>query len=76
MKVKFRECFIGEYHDKSNQICDKCMKGAFSFNITNKCIDCRDELRFEKCFGGANTSLKNGYWRYSNTSREIYKCDN
>jgi hypothetical protein len=29
----------------------------------------------DKCPGGFNTSIKNGYWRNSNITKNITKCD-
>ena len=76
LKIRFRECAVGEYNNKIRQVCHKCPVGEFSFNTENKCQKCSNEFRFQECFGGARTSLRNGYWRHSNSSREIYKCNN
>ena len=76
LKVQFRECIVGEYHDQENQVCEECPIDKFSFSTKEICKDCSDRIEFEKCFGGATTSLRDGYWRYSNTSKNIYKCNN
>ena len=76
LKVYFRQCVVGEYHDQENQVCDKCSADKFSFNVKDICRDCSDRIEFQKCFGGATTSLRDGYWRYLNISKNIYKCNN
>jgi len=65
-----RECVMGEVI--ANSVCEMCVIGTFSFNTSDTvCKSCPGGLT---CYGGANTTVAQDYWRPSNTSELLLNC--
>jgi len=65
-----RECVIGEVI--ANSVCEMCVIGTFSFNTSDTvCKNCPGGLT---CYGGANTTVAQDYWRPANTSELLLRC--
>ena len=68
------ECNLGESRETKidKQYCRACPSGTYSFNASDGTCNICPESAI--CHGGANTSVKSGFWRGSNYSIKIYKC--
>ena len=71
--VYFRHCNPGENYENTSNTCSICVKTRYSFNpFNNGCKLCPPNA---ECRGGMNVSLEFGFWRSSNFSDNIYKCE-
>ena len=73
VQVELRGCIPGEIYEPINQQCYYCSGNQYSFNTSDQV--CRDCPTGATCYGGTNITLKEGYWRNSTTSAEVYSCE-
>ncbi|KAL4474412.1 hypothetical protein ABPG72_010707 [Tetrahymena utriculariae] len=81
LNLHFRNCVIGEIVLESNQFitCSQCAQGRYSLKIPDmdkdinqiQCISCPEMANFCQ---GSKIQLKDGYWRESNQTDQIYTC--
>jgi len=70
--IKIRPCISGEIFKSEDYICDECGPLTFSYNPTdNSCSSC---LENSQCLGGNVVVVDSGFWRSSNTSLNVYSC--
>ncbi|KAL4473128.1 hypothetical protein ABPG72_007358 [Tetrahymena utriculariae] len=80
MEINFRECLVGEIKKQVSGdiiVCDLCSSGYYSLSNpedqkTVQCLKC--PIQAQECIGNKIT-LKDGYWRESQLSDQIFACD-
>ncbi|KAL4477077.1 hypothetical protein ABPG72_015390 [Tetrahymena utriculariae] len=82
LMVKFRNCIPGEVFRNSGSLyyCQVCAEGTYSLiqptqdqYSTQNCIKCPSQASY--CYGRQMT-IKDGYWKVSNSSSNIVYCNN
>ncbi|KAL4474414.1 hypothetical protein ABPG72_010709 [Tetrahymena utriculariae] len=81
LNLNYRNCIVGEIIQESNKFieCNQCVEGRYSLNIPDmqkdinklQCISCPEQA---KSCRGSELILKDGYWRESNLTDQIYTC--
>ncbi|KAL4481884.1 hypothetical protein ABPG74_007973 [Tetrahymena malaccensis] len=81
LRLHFRDCVIGEIiSEKDNFIqCNQCVQGRYSLKVPDmhndinqlQCFSCPQEAYFCQ---GSQVKLKDGFWRESNETDQIYQC--
>ncbi|KAL4504194.1 hypothetical protein ABPG72_021032 [Tetrahymena utriculariae] len=81
LNLHYRNCIAGEIVQESNQFiaCNQCVEGRYSLKIPDmlkdinklQCISCPEQAKFCQ---GSQIILKDGYWRESNLTDQIYNC--
>ncbi|KAL4495364.1 hypothetical protein ABPG73_022409 [Tetrahymena malaccensis] len=80
-KIEFRSCQIGEIKVTRNQyvICEECGPTTYSLVDPNtyqgqvQCKQCPEEALLQFCYGN-HLKLKDGFWRSSVLSDNVYTC--
>ncbi|EAR80728.2 transmembrane protein (macronuclear) [Tetrahymena thermophila SB210] len=81
LHLYYRNCTIGEIILEKNQFiqCSQCVEGRYSLKIPDmqnninklECVSCPEQAHFCQ---GSEIQLKDGYWRESNLTDQIYTC--
>ena len=70
--IQVRPCIVGEIFKSLENVCYNCDIQSYSYNSSDvKCSACPSNAR---CDGGDRMIINDGYWRISNTSSNIYSC--
>ena len=72
-KIEVRECIIGEIYRPDENICYPCPEHYYSQDTKDvSCHTCPDNAN---CSGRNKINVKEGYWRKSINSTDIYMCN-
>ncbi|EAS06492.2 transmembrane protein, putative (macronuclear) [Tetrahymena thermophila SB210] len=80
MEIHFRQCLIGEIKKRVSGdliVCDQCTSGYYSLQDPEdqKTVQCQKcPIQAQECVGNKIT-LKDGYWRESQLSDQIFACE-
>ncbi|CDW74850.1 UNKNOWN [Stylonychia lemnae] len=74
LDIQLRECNVGEYFTSAGKclVCSDNQYSLVKMTQPGSCEICESEKA--QCLGGANIGPLPGYWRKSNTTKNIEKC--
>ena len=70
--INLRNCSLGEFYQSLTGSCYLCLPGTYSYNPKKEgCNDCPEGLN---CSGGANTLVKQTFWRGKSLAEQLFYC--